>query len=116
MADGLPVRSSTAYSRGVGTASAAATAYGGEAEGRGAEPVIREMRAMPRKQSAARAIQRVGIDEGVTLLIPPPGIPDGHHLAIFPDELEAPVAADAVARRASPVPENSAPEEPKRVF
>jgi hypothetical protein len=77
----------------VGTASAAASAQGAQPEVRVAEPVITEMRAMPREQAAAaaRAIQRIGSDAGVALRIPPPGIPDGHYLAIVPDDPEAPV-------------------------
>jgi hypothetical protein len=74
-------------------ASAEASADGASARVRVADPVVREMRALPRGQAAAtaRAIAGIGPDMGVPLRIPQPDQPGRRYLALVPGDPELPV-------------------------
>jgi hypothetical protein len=64
-----------------------------DTEVRVAGSVVEEMRRMSRPEAAAaaRAIQAIGPDAGTPVRIPSPGNPDGHYLALVPDDPAAPI-------------------------
>lgn len=90
---GLPAAPGQTYSRDVGTEDAARTALDGRPRVCVSEPVIEQMRGLPRDHAAAvaRAVERIRPEAGIVLRIPPPAVPGGHYLAAVPDGPDVPV-------------------------